>query len=221
MASIFLVLCESWGEDAHVIGVFSDSKKAEGGSESDSSRVPDSSRFGNHWQARRRKSRCRDPTHWHALTNPHCAEFKAAKHDEDLCPRSWAYGAFGRAPESHAVLLMTDPSLAKPADAKLSSTDHELRVVSMSLTGKPVSNCAWIVLGSSGHIGELFESAVSRAFSTKEAALKFMKLPVSASPPTRDGGTKSPLCDLALHGEARVLLRAYPVSGWEQPATGM
>jgi hypothetical protein len=142
----------------------------------------------------------------------------AAPHSKGTCPRSWAYSMFGGTSEAHAATLTGAP----PAGAEHSETDHELRVVRMALTGARMegmegmegSNQAWVVLAQSFHIGECFESAVSRAFTSKERALSFLQLPPNAALPTRDGGDPSPLNDTALHGEGRALLRAYPVTGW-------
>ena len=130
-----------------------------------------------------------------------------------MCPRSWAYDVFGCTSEAHAATPMGAP----PAGATHQPTEHELRVVRMALTGARAAgdNRAWLTFACSVHIGECFESAVSRAFTSKERALAFLQLPPTAVPPTRDGGDdRSPLNATALDGEGSVCLRAYPVTGW-------
>jgi hypothetical protein len=137
----------------------------------------------------------------------------AAPHDQATCPRSWAYDVFGCTSEAHAATPMGAP----PAGATHQPTEHELRVVRMALTGARVAGDtrAWLAFAFSMHVGELFEGAISHAFTSKERALTYLQLPPTAAPPTRDGGDdSSPLNDTALQGEGCVRLRAYPVTGW-------
>ena len=140
--------------------------------------------------------------------------FLASPHDEASCPRTWAYGVFGANSEASAALL-TGVGAPRPADAEENQTSHELEVVRVPLMGGRAAGAAhaFIVYLHSVHIGPCFSAPISRAISTKAAALAYMRLPGTSALPTRGSGVSSPL-DERFEGEGGVLCRAYPVTGW-------
>ena len=150
-------------------------------------------------------------------------EFLKLPHDEKSCPRSWYDNMFNFRTEEQSTLL-TGSGVVHIDNATYKKTEHDTKIVRMRLSGQPVigNELVWITYAWTPYLGDLFESAISQAFTNKELALAHIGLPHTAEPPTqkslKDGSAhKSPYEDYIFDGDASIYMRAYLCESWRVP----
>jgi len=134
------------------------------------------------------------------------AQALASNHDEVRCPRTW--GRFIFRTEAEASALTGVDAYPGPENARARVTSHDVDVYAFDFEGPlPADKTVWLVIRDGIHVGE----HVHEIFPSLAQALVSIGLPpTTQTPPTRSGGTKSPL-DAQFGGEGRHLIRSVVV----------